>query len=118
MLFLYIYKLNYIEDEAVYIQYTNLKRQYKYNKYTKKNTIYKRYKQAVILLTYTLKDPIKQLQKQDKVFEEACRYSIIQVEKAKDQQRDLEKVLSIFSIRIQVANYYYKYREEIEYNEL
>ena len=118
ILSLYIYKLNYIEDKAVYIQYANLKRQYKRNKYTKKNAICECYKQAVIPLTYTLKDPIKQLQKQNKAFKEARRYSIIQVEKAKDQQKDLEKALSIFSIRIQVANYYYKYREEIEYNEL
>ena len=115
---LYIYKLNYIEDEATYIQYANLKRRYEYNKYTEKNAIRKYYKQAVILLTCTPKDPVKQLQKQDEVFEEARRYSIIQVEKAEDQQRDLEKVLSIFDIRIQVANYYCDYREEIEYNEL
>ena len=58
---LYIYKLNYIEDKAAYIQYINFKRQYKCNKYTKKNAICKYYKQAVILLTYTLKDPIKWL---------------------------------------------------------
>ena len=115
---LYIYKLNYIEDEAAYIQYANLKRQYKHNKYAEKNAIYKYYKQIVVLLTCALKDPIKQLQKQDKAFEEACRYSIIQVEKAKDQQRDLEKALSIFDIRIQVATYYYNYKEEIKYNKL
>ena len=118
MLFLYVYKLNYIEDNITYIQYTNFKRQYKYNKYAKKNAIYKRYKQVVIPLIYILKDPIKQLQKQDEAFKKACRYSIIQVEKAKDQQRDLEKVLSIFDIRIQVATYYYNYKKEIEYNKL
>ena len=115
---LYIYKLNYIEDKAVYIQYVNFKRQYKYNKYTKKNAIYKRYKRVVIPFTRTLKDPVKQLQKQDKIFKEARRYSIIQVEKAKDQQKDLKKVLSIFSIKIQVATYYYNYKEEIGYNKL
>ena len=118
MFFLYIYKLNYIEDDIAYIQYINLKRQYEYNKYTKKNAIRKYYKQAVILLTYALKDPIKQLQKQDKVFEEARRYSIIQVEKAEDQQRDLEKALPIFSIRIQAATYYYDYKEKIGRNKL
>ena len=118
MLSLYVYKLNYIEDEAIYIQYANLKRQYKYNKYAEKNAIRKYYKQAVILFTCALKDPIEQLQKQDKVFEKAYYYSIIQVKKAKDQQRDLEKALSIFGIRIQVANYYYDYKEEIKRNEL
>ena len=82
---LHIYKLNYVEDKAAYIQYANLKKQYEYNKYIKKNAIYKCYKQIVTLLTRTPKDLIEQLQKQDKVFKEARRYSIIQVEKAKDQ---------------------------------
>ena len=113
-----IYKLNYVEDNAIYIQYANLKRRYKYNKYVEKNAIYKRYKQAVALFIRASKDPIEQLQKQDKVFKEARYYGIIQVEKAEDQQRDLEKVLPIFGIRIQVATYYYDYEEEIGYNEL
>ena len=115
---LYVYKLNYIEDDAVYIQYANLKRRYKCNKYTEKNAIYECYERAVAPLTCASKDPVKQLQKQDEAFEEACRYSIIQVEKAEDQQRDLEKALSIFGIRMQVAIYYYDYEEEIGYNEL
>ena len=118
ILSLYVYKLNYVEDKAAYVQYANFKRRYERNKYAKKNTIYKYYKQAVALLTRASKDPVKWLQKQDEVFKEARRYSVIQVEKAKDQQRDLEKALSIFSIRIQVATYYYDYEEEIGRNEL